>query len=209
MKRLGITQRVEECANYKERRDCLDQRWYVFANHLGYVPIPLPNVSAIQVPELCKSLKLHAVLFSGGNSIANLEPHASNIAPERDQFELALLKHLIHTSIPTIGICRGMQIINLYFGGKLCKIDNHVAVNHAIIKNDNTYELPDIVNSYHNWGIKPIDLADCLTPICCDQQGYIEGYVANKHRILGIMWHPERENPHSTIDINLIRNFLS
>ncbi|MCF6281526.1 MAG: gamma-glutamyl-gamma-aminobutyrate hydrolase family protein [Candidatus Polarisedimenticolaceae bacterium] len=208
MKRIGITQRVECVKSYSERRDCLDQRWTTFVTELGYIPLPLPNIIPDQVSKLLDALNLDALLFSGGNSIASLDPSASNAAPERDVFESALLGEALERNIPVVGICRGMQMINLFMGGKLTPISGHVAVRHSISSVDAHDHLPGMINSYHNWSISPEGLANGLKPIAVDCDGNIEAFKHVEKSLLGIMWHPEREAPFDPLDIELIKRSL-
>ena len=208
MNRIGITQRVENIQSYSERRDCLDQRWSSFAFELGYLPVPLPNITADKVTRLLDALSLDAILLSGGNSITSLDPSASDIAPERDAFELALLSEALARNIPLIGICRGMQVINTNLGGKLTPVNGHVAAHHSITLLNKSYQLPELVNSYHNWGIRADNLAEELDIIAADSDGNIEAFEHKKKKLLGIMWHPEREKPFNRLDIQLIQRFL-
>lgn len=208
MKKLGISQRVEVVQAYNERRDCLDQQWSNLAYKLGVIPVPLPNVSVEYAPELIESLGIDAVLLSGGNSIAKLNPDANDAAPERDAFESALLSVALSKSLPIIGVCRGMQMINSYFGGKLTPIEKHVAIKHQIYTQQPEYSLPTNVNSYHNWAIKGCNLPSELRAIALDADGNVEAFDSIDKRILGLMWHPEREAPFNQKDIQLIERFL-
>lgn len=208
MKRIGITQRVEFIKSYGERRDCLDQRWSELMYAIGYIPVPLPNVEPARVPLLVYSLGLDAILLSGGNSIVVTNPGADDVAPERDAFEASLLKFALSNSIPVLGICRGMQMINWYFGGKLTPVHRHIATRHRIFVQPSNFVLPSLVNSFHNWGIKKEDLPTELRPIAFDDNGFVEAFEAIDNRLLGLMWHPEREKPFNTLDIQLFKDFL-
>ena len=207
MKHIGITQRVERVANYAERRDCLDQRWYEFVEQLGGLPIPLPNIGAAQVASLLDEVRLDGVIFTGGNSLASLDSRAQDLAPERDAFESALLAEVVARSIPAIGVCRGMQLVNVELGGQLCAVEGHVAQRHELnVKNG--LQLANKVNSFHHWGIAKNGLADGLIPLASDAEGNIEAFYSTTKKILGLMWHPEREMPFSTFDIELIKQHL-
>ena len=208
MKRLGITQRVENLHHYAERRDCLDQRWAFMALQLGYLPLPLPNLATDQVPMLLDNLQLDGVLLSGGNSIASLQPGSEDSAPERDRFESALLEQAIERKLPLIGVCRGMQLINFELGGRLSPITGHVAERHSITQ-EGDVQFPEIVNSYHNWAIPRDGLAAELTPLAFDLAGNVEAFECSEKNLLGIMWHPEREQPFNTLDIKLIKRYLT
>lgn len=208
MKLLGVTQRVEVVQEYAERRDCLDQRWYKFANALGYIAVPLPNVSPDQLPSLLKAIPLDAILLSGGNSIASLEPAAKDAAPERDEFESALIGLAFSHSIPLVGVCRGMQMINVYLGGKLLPVTGHVAVRHELLTSISSLKLPANVNSYHNWCIPKTGLANDLEAIAYDDNANIEAYIHIDKKVIGVMWHPERELCFNSLDIDLIKRIL-
>ena len=209
MKRLGITQRVEIISSYNERRDCLDQRWSTLSSKLGYIPIPLPNNFNDNIVEIVESLNLDGIIFSGGNSISNLEKNLKDAAPERDNFEISLLKESLKFNIPILGICRGMQIINIFFGGKLSPVINHVAVNHELqLEKGYSKYISKKVNSYHSWGIKFSEMASDFIPIAKDNQNNVEAFIHKNLKISGIMWHPERENPFNEKDIKLIKKLL-
>ncbi|MCP4298748.1 MAG: peptidase C26 [Proteobacteria bacterium] len=206
MKRVGITQRVEIVQSYSERRDCLDQKWAELVLMLDLIPIPLPNIAPAQIPDLLDALKLDALLLSGGNSISYLDQEACDSAPERDDFEDYLIKYAIKQDLPIIGVCRGMQMINYSLGGSLVAIDGHIAVKHEISILNKKSELPDHVNSYHNWGIPKTGLAGGLRPLATDGDGNIEAFEHEEKNILGIMWHPERETPFSNLDLKLMKS---
>ena len=208
MKRLGITQRVENVPRYSERRDCLDQRWISFIWLLGFIPVPLPNVLSCDISLLLNDLQIDALILSGGNTIAAVDSVAINVAPDRDFFEQGLLKEAFLRNLPVVGVCRGMQILNLYMGGSLTLVSKHVSVRHSLRIIDNNYKLPETVNSYHKWGISREGLAEKFKSIGEDKDSNVEAFVCEEKKILGIMWHPEREQVFREIDINLIRRFL-
>ena len=210
LKRLGITQRVELFKAYGERRDCLDRRWSALALEVGFMPIPLPNIAAEIVPELLDVLQLDAVILSGGNSIAKLDPTASDASLERDAFEVALVKEAIHRLLPILGVCRGLQMLNIHFGGQLSHIEGHVRSYHRVVTvPEFSGFVPNYINSYHDWAIMPDQLADQLNPIVRDIDGNIEGFAHRSKSVTGIMWHPEREHPFRQQDIELLRKLLS
>ena len=83
--------------------------------------------------------------------------------------EINLIKFAIKKNIPLLGVCRGMQIINIFFKGQISPVKNHVAKNHRIYyeKKYSKY-FSEYVNSYHNWGIKKNELSDELKSIVND-----------------------------------------
>lgn len=209
MKRLGISQRVAVIDSYQERRDCLDQRWYEVAAVLGFIPVPLPNVGAGHIENLLVNTPVDALLLSGGNSV-NVSPNdAPDAAPERDLLESHLIDFAMINDIPLLGVCRGMQMINIHLGGGLRPVSGHIACRHALHAEANiSPALPAEVNSFHGWGIAPDDLSDALISLASDVEGHIEAFRHRIKRVAGIMWHPERENPLREADIQLLMSFL-
>ena len=194
MKTIAFTQRIENYKKTNEVRDCLDQRWINLANKLKLSPLILPNINPKNIQKLFLKNKPDIIVLTGGNDI-HLENIKKNINTfkVRDNFEIGLIKYAIKESIPLLGVCRGMQILNIFFKGKISRIKNHVNKNHKI-----TFlkEYKDIftnnVNSFHNWGIKRKELGFELREIANDDLGNIESFIHNKKSIIGIMWHPER-----------------
>ena len=205
---IGITQRVEVVESYQETRDCLDQKWSLFAQEAGFNLLPLATLAPQQVEEYVKDLHLSGLILSGGNSIASLNPEAKDSSPKRDAFEKELIRVAISHKLPLLGVCRGMQYLNVYFAGHLSAIKQHVAVRHALLNTNNNYSLPAEINSFHNWSIHPSDLAQELRVLATDKQGNIEAFEHVNTAILGIMWHPERETPFNQLDIQLFRKHL-
>ncbi|KGJ90887.1 type 1 glutamine amidotransferase [Colwellia psychrerythraea] len=208
MKRIGITQRVEWVKSYGERRDCLDQQWSNFVIKLGGFPLPLANLPAEKVEQLLTVMQLDGIILTGGNSLTCLNPQAGDTAPERDNFERTLINLALKKNIPIVGVCRGMQLINLVMAGSLIKISGHVAIKHTIEACSTEFELPKVVNSFHHYGISCTGLAESLLPLACDEVGNIEAFFSTRNNILGIMWHPEREAEFSQFDMQLFKRFL-
>ncbi|PKG37964.1 gamma-glutamyl-gamma-aminobutyrate hydrolase family protein [Psychromonas sp. Urea-02u-13] len=208
MKLIGITQRVDNIVHYSERRDCLDQKWSAFFYELDYIVVPLPNLPKDKALMLLGKLHLDAILLSGGNSLCELNPLATDIAPERDEFENAVVTYALGKKLPIIGVCRGMQFINIFMGGALSPIAEHIATRHPIKSANNRKKFERIVNSYHAWGIKAGELASTLQPLAFDVDGCIESFESTTSKVLGLMWHPEREKEFNEYDIQLIGQFL-
>lgn len=202
--RIGITQRVEEVAAYGERRDCLDQQWFVLLEQLGMVPVPIPN-SLENTAAWVDAMALDGFIFSGGNDLAQL-PNPSRPAPERDATEAAVLAHAREQSLPVLGVCRGLQMMNTWLGGHLVPVKGHVATRHSVTAlGENPLFFPYIeVNSFHDWAIPAAGVAEALQPCIQTAEGGIEAVTHWSQPWIGIMWHPERETPFTKADITLI-----
>jgi putative glutamine amidotransferase len=202
--RVGITQRVQEHATYRERRDCLDQRWMPFFERLSFLPIPLLNLHTDPARYL-SALPLDALILSGGNDIG-----PGGDAPERDTFERAALEHAERHGMPVIGVCRGMQFMQYFCGGALHQRLDHAGIRHALHTVPVWHaRLPAEVNSYHHFAIDAGDTADGFEAIAFAPDGSVEAMVNVRRRWLGIMWHPERETPSAATDVALFSDWLS
>lgn len=200
--RIGLTQRVLQIEGYGERRDCLDQAWTRVVESLGCTPLPLAN-GVSNAETYLEGLGTEALFFTGGNDLGHL-PDASSPACERDCFEKMALEWAIKNKIPALGVCRGMQMINHFFGGELCRVSGHAAVQHIVFFEDKTAT----VNSYHDWAIPDSGLGTGLTPLAFDGFGNVEAFKGIKAPLLGIMWHPERDKDMSDLDRKLIIKLL-
>jgi len=207
MTRIGLTQRVESVGEYDERRDCLDQRWARLMRSMGFTPIPLFN-RVSDVEAYVEQLSLDGVVFTGGNDFADLDGGV-NVAPERDRFEQSMLTVAIEQNLPVLGVCRGLQLVNRYFGGSIRPVDGHVATEHDLEAEQRVAPIVDTparvsVNSYHTYGVTDDILSENLTVLARAPDGSIEWIEHEAHAITAIMWHPERDSPTADLDRRVI-----
>ncbi len=148
----------------------------------------------------------NGIILTGGGDIEpsiyheKKDPKTKDIDPKRDDFEISILKKAAKLGIPILGICRGIQIINVAYNGTLYQdLPEHTYnKNHMIdIKKDSLlnkiFHAEKIeVNSYHHQSIK--DIAPGFEVIAKSNEGIIEAIILkdNKKFILGVQWHPER-----------------
>ena len=191
--KIGISQRIINEQNYVEKRDAISHDWSNFLEKIDLIPVFIPN-SLSDTVSFLESFGLNGIILSGGDNLG--------VHPDRDKTELECLKFAITKKIPVLGVCRGMQLINNFFGGSIVQSDNnkHVRNNHAIkILDSNISKILKtnsiVVNSYHNNLITKDVLAPSLMSIAIDEtDNSIECLRHEKYPILGVMWHPER-NP--------------
>jgi N5-(cytidine 5'-diphosphoramidyl)-L-glutamine hydrolase len=200
MKFIGLTQRVEDLPERKERRDCLDQAWTKLLLNNGFCPIPLPNCVG-DVDSFISNLNLTGVILTGGNDLGK--------APERDLFENNLLTVCTQRKLPVLGVCRGLELMNIFYGGKIEPVTGHVATIHDIRPGlAGKMPLRSKANSFHDFGIKESGLSNQLIPTAFAADGTVEAVMHKNLPQWGIMWHPERGNAEES-DQLLIRTLFS
>lgn len=180
---------------------------------VGAMPIVLPSILdetlVNEYVEMCDG-----VLFTGGEDV-NPNLYKEDITHEmhgyskvRDDFETLLLKAALDKNKPILGICRGMQFINVYFGGTLYQDLKSAGIkeNHSIpanisdpvhrinIKKDSIlykyFGDTTFVNTYHHQAVKTI--AEDFKATSHSNAGVVESmeYTGEKYIHL-VQFHPE------------------
>lgn len=172
---------------------------------VGGIPVFLPYTTdpsrIAEYTELCDGL-----LFAGGVDIhpryygEEIESETVEVVELRDEFELSLFEAYIKTEKPILGICRGIQLINVALGGSLVQhVEGHrsPAVEHPVHVSPSTVLRETVgldtltVNTYHHQIIKRV--ADRLTVSARADDRAIEAVELHGHPfLLAVQWHPER-----------------
>jgi len=189
---------------YTEIRACLDISWFSLLNCAGYLPCPVPYMEDIS--SFIQSVGLNGVILSGGNDLSSVSD--SNLSAMRDSHERKVMDVCNEAGIPVLGVCRGMQFINGYFGGELKTAEGHAGTRHDLAHSSGRFsfltERFNNVNSFHNYEIDIPGFG--LRILSRSGDGCIESFEHEYLKILGIMWHPERGTQEN--DIELIRRFF-
>ncbi|MBS0289686.1 MAG: gamma-glutamyl-gamma-aminobutyrate hydrolase family protein [Proteobacteria bacterium] len=194
--KILVTMRQADAKAYVEPRQAISDDWVVLFQRLKYTPILVPT--GFSNYEAFFDFNPEALLLTGGDSVGAHSKDASAEFTKRDLCELGLIEKAIKRKLPIIGICRGMQILNIFFGGVLTRnIPFHVK-NHAIVFEQNKYHYVAgehvNVNSFHQDGIYEGQLANEFKIIAKSRDGGIEFVEHRDLPISAIHWHPEREN---------------
>ena len=206
MLKIGITFRIVEEINYVESRDALSHDWPRFLEKISALPLWIPN-SLSNLESFLKELEFDGIILSGGDSIGE--------TPERDKTEKSLIDFAIKNNIPIFGVCRGMQKINQYFGGtyETLSTSEHIGKEHLVdIKQEKFSTLLQLktikVNSFHHNIITNDTIGQNLIPFAFSKNdGTVEGFYHSKFPIIGVMWHPEREQ--KEFDELIIQQFFN
>ncbi len=188
--KVAIFGRKKDTANYER-----------FVTSLSSIPIVTLNVR-----DLCSC---DCLILPGGGDITpaffgEQNAGSNNIDTELDILQFQALDYAVKCSMPVLGICKGMQVINVAFGGTIIQ-DLPTSSIHKY-RNKDQYHTTDIltssclhrlygptamVNSAHHQGVGK--LGRDLEPIqWCPTDRCVEAIVHTRLPILGLQWHPER-----------------
>jgi putative glutamine amidotransferase len=204
---VGITTDVVEAAGGRQKADCAlaYAQCIAQAGGGGGIPLFLPPLLELipQQVALCSAL----VLTGGDDPHMEEFGHPTHSAakpmhPQRQRYELALLRHLAVTSphTPVLGICLGMQLIALDAGASL---NQHLPDTHATAGDHRgTHEIipvqslpsfklaPGAVLSHHHQAVAD---PGPLAVLARAHDGVIEAVADPQRRFfVGVQWHPER-----------------
>lgn len=197
------------------RRSYVNQDYVEAVLRANAIPFIIPFNQDL---ESCKEMinAVDGLILSGGHDVDpknyGEEPllKIGETFPERDEFDFALYRAAVESGKPVLGICRGMQIINVVNGGSLyqdlsyadfVKIkhnqgDNPKQVTHSISLEKGTFLNgilgdEDRVNSFHHQIVKGI--APSFRQAAKSPDGVIEAIekISEDSFVLGMQWHPE------------------
>lgn len=159
---------------------------------------------------------LDGLLLIGGLDVdprsygAEAQEVTETISPARDAFELALVREALRADLPVLGICRGMQILNVALGGTLHQdladeqgdqphrhtigafdgTAHTVRLNAGTLAADAAGELEHTAHCHHHQAIDR--LGEGLLISGRAEDGIVEAVeLADKRFALGVQWHPE------------------
>lgn len=228
---IGLTTFIESKGTYSY--NCLNSNYINAIVEAGGTPMMIPLIEDRE--SLLKYIDIiDGLLFTGGGDIAPLYfgenpiKELGTIEHERDGYEIFLFKEAYDLNMPIMGICRGVQLINVALGGSLyqdiySQIEHSMGHNpkgspmnqvHHMIRIEKDSKLYDIfgneniaVNSFHHQAIK--DLGKGLKVTAYSYDGIIEAVESvEKDFVLGVQWHPEALVPKHELFARLFDEFV-
>lgn len=184
-------------------------------------------------PETSQSLEgVHGLVLTGGADVdpkqyGQVADPTANVRakPRRDLVEIPLIREALARDLPILGICRGMQALNVALGGTLIQdLPGHSTGDPKVPVKHDVFIPPGVrltailgvggfirVNSIHHQGIKwPQKAPGLLVSAYSLKDGIIEAIESSKHRwVVGVQWHPERRGEVSKVFDNLFTKLVA
>lgn len=197
----------------------------------GGIPVFLPFTGGAEsARRIFNSGAFDGVLFAGGADVhpknygEEITGQDVECVEERDEFELEMARLVKDTDLPIFGICRGIQLMNVAFGGTL---HQHVP-GHRQEESGTTHERPVSltegtllrelmgsdkigINSFHHQAVKDV-APGFIVAARSDRDGTIESIepaVRSERFILGVQWHPEIYYSYSRESAILFETFVN
>ncbi|MEO0201454.1 MAG: gamma-glutamyl-gamma-aminobutyrate hydrolase family protein, partial [candidate division WOR-3 bacterium] len=137
---------------------------------------------------------------------------------ERDELEFNLIDEFLRSKKPIFGICRGFQVLTVFFGGSLyqdLEMEGFKAIHRGENGKDKEHKVvfsgvfegvfgsEGVVNSNHHQGLKgfPERLKDGEI-LAVSEDHLVEAFISKKYKVLAVQWHPERHK--SEISLKLL-----
>lgn len=220
--------------DWDNRRIQLFSGYYEAILECGGIPFILP---VTERPEIYAILsKIDGIMFTGGQDIDPYifgeEPHTniSSVNPLRDQFEIELCRKATEYNLPALGICKGMQVMNVALGGDIYQdIASQIKDKQIICHNQKApkwygshivnidtnsclYEILKTgairVNSFHHQAVRK--LGNSLASAGKSNDDIIEAIESKILRFyIGVQWHPEHMWQRDNTMLGIFQAFVS
>jgi gamma-glutamyl-gamma-aminobutyrate hydrolase PuuD len=173
------------------------------------------------------------LLLAGGDDIeparygAADHPEQYGTDPDRDELELELARAAVRAGLPTLGICRGVQLLNVAFGGTLAqhlpgqdgpaepRVEHRNESKQALhgLRVEPGSRLAEAIGqleaeglSHHHQGLDR--LGDGFRPVAWAPDGLVEGIERDQGWTVGVLWHPECTAAADPVQHRLLRSFV-
>jgi putative glutamine amidotransferase len=184
-----------------------------------------PDEQLVEEPDEILA-RLDGLILAGGADIdpgsygAERDPHTVETVPERDRFEIALARAAIERDLPLLGICRGMQLINVACGGTLIQHlpdrfghGEHRRVVGSFEGSDHEVNLLEgslaqaaagaplhTTKSHHHQGVERLGAGLLVSGTSVFEDELTEAIeLPGRRFVLGVQWHPEADEASTVV----------
>jgi len=190
----------------------------------GMVIVLVPDPALVEDPTQALEL-IDGLMLAGGADIdpssygEDAHPETGGTVPERDAFEIALTRAAIERDMPVLGICRGMQMINVACGGTLIQhlperyghhehrrvVGSFDGADHDVLLSEGTLaarsagELVHATKSHHHQGVERIGEGLVVSGISTLDELPEAIELPDARFVLGVQWHPEADLASSVV----------
>ncbi len=212
---IGISSYLQEAGYgiWRQQAAILPSTYLEAVLRAGGIPVVLPSIGDGQAEYVSR---IDGLILAGGADLDpagyHQQPHekTAGVQAHRDAFEFPLLRAALDANLPVLGVCRGMQLLNVALGGTLhqhlpdtignsehCPVPGTFGGCTVKISPDSTLATifgdTTTVRCHHHQAADAIAPALTVTGRAAD--GTVEAVeLAEKDFVLGVQWHPE-ENP--------------
>jgi putative glutamine amidotransferase len=180
----------------------------------GGDPVIVPPVLLDDESATARLSRFDGLLLVGGGDIdpalygQETLPEVAHVNPARDEFEIPLIRAAIEASVPTLAICRGVQVLNVALGGTL---HQHISEREDLVAHRNEDGSDGVLHeiraqpgsrvmkamgaervrtfSHHHQALD--ELGTGLVPVGWAEDGLLEAVELDDGWILGVQWHAE------------------
>ncbi|WP_424448540.1 gamma-glutamyl-gamma-aminobutyrate hydrolase family protein [Microbacterium arborescens] len=226
---IGLTTYLERAKQgvWDVRASFLPQQYFDSVTASGGVAVLLPPQPSPEAAAAAVLNGLDGLVLTGGLDVqpelygAERHPLTDPARPDRDDWELALLRGARRRGIPVFGICRGLQLINVAAGGTLhqhlpdalgtdrFRIGGGVFADNVVLVDDDT-RLAGLVGagelsvkSYHHQGVDRV--GEGLVVTARTDDGLVQAFEApGDDYLVAVQWHPEENSEDRRLFLGLV-----
>jgi putative glutamine amidotransferase len=181
----------------------------------GGMPALLPSRNGTSVEDVLD--RFDGLLLIGGGDVQperygadSAHPNVYGVDPARDEFEIRLTRKAADAEMPMMAVCRGIQLVNVAFGGTLHQhladvaglddhgrpteeepwVDHELKVAESSRLAEATGQATLMGRASHHQAIDRV--GEGLAPVAWTHDGVVEAVEADRGWVVGVQWHPEQ-----------------